>query len=232
MPGVLVSAHIVRRRRSRGMTTIEMLVAASISLIVLAVAQSFYTTQQRMMLVQSAYAQSQNVTRTFSDLFSREMRMASYDPTGAAIATGPSGVGVTCPSVKQGITEAAASSVRFIQDLNGDGDVTDANENVRYYLSGTQILRQDGNATALVLVDGVPSGGLTFNYYNNSNPPGELTNYAGTPPELPSSTRDCIGKVRVRLTAQLANPQFADVQPLISSIDTEIAIRNRSLMHF
>ena len=214
------------------MSTIELLAAASIMLLVLAVASSFYTTQQRMMLVQSAYAQSQNVTRTFSDLFSREIRMASYDPSGAAIVTGPSGLGVTCPSVKQGITEAAASSVRFVQDLNGDGDVTDANENVRYYLSGSQILRQDGNATALVLVEGVPSGGLTFNYYNNNNPPAELTNYTGTPPQLPAATRDCIGKVRVRLVAQLANPQFADIQPLVSTIDTEIAIRNRSLMNF
>ena len=214
------------------MTTMELLAAATIMLIIMAVASSFFTTQQRMLLVQSAYAQSQNVTRTFSDLFSREMRMASYDPTGAAIVTGPSGAGVTCPSVKQGITEAASSSVRFIQDLNGDGDVGDANENVRYYLSGSQILRQDGNGTPLVLVEGVPNGGLTFNYYNNSNPPAELTDYQGSPAQLPSASRDCVGKIRVRLTAQLADPQFGDIQPLVSSIDTEIAIRNRSLMNF
>jgi hypothetical protein len=214
------------------MTTMELLAAATITLIVLAVASSFYTTQQRMLLVQSAYAQSQNVTRTFSDLFSREMRMASYDPAGTAIPTGPSGPGVTCPSVKQGITEAAATSVRFLLDLNGDGDVADANENVRYYVSGSQILRQDGAGTPLPLVDGVPSGGLVFNYYNNGEPPAELVGYAGTPPQLTSGERDCIAKVRVRLTAQLASPQFADIQPLVSSIDTQIAIRNRSLMTF
>jgi hypothetical protein len=232
LPGVLVSARTAGRTASTGFTTIELLAAAGITLVILAVASTFYTGQQRMLLVQSAYAQSQNVTRTFSDLFSREVRMASYDPTGAAIAMGPSGTGVTCPSVRQGITEAAATSLRFRQDLNGDGDVADANENVRYYLSGAQILRQDGDGTALVLVDGVPNGGLAFSYFNAGNPPAELTDYQGSPPALTASARDCIAKVRVRLTAQLANPQFYDIQPLMSSIDTEIAVRNRSLMNF
>src|SRR5262249_44003851 len=130
-----------RRARSRGMSTIEVIAAAGIMLLTLAVGSSFFVSQQRMLLVQSAYASSQNVTRTFTDLFSREMRMAVYDPSGAAIATG--GGGGTCPSIKQGITEATPTSVRFIQDLNGDGDTTDTNEDVRYYLSGGSVMRQD-----------------------------------------------------------------------------------------
>ena len=226
VPDVLTMPVVDRRRRSRGISLIEVLAAATISLIVLAVSTSFFVSQQRMLLVQSAYAASQNVTRTFTDLFGREIRMASYDPTGTAIT--PTSPGPTCPGVKPGITEATPSSLRFLQDLNADGDTADANENVRYYLSASTVMRQDGNATALALVDGVPSGGLTFTYYNGANPPGVIAP-SGTPPVLGADQRACIAKVRVQVTAQLMNPQFYNINPLVSATDMEVAIRNRSL---
>ena len=222
--------RIRQRAGSRGTSTIEMLAAASMSLIVLAVASSFFTSQQRMLLVQSAYAQSQNVTRTFTDLFGRELRMASYDPSGAAIAVGPTGLGVTCPSIKQGLTLAGPTTIRFKQDLNGDGDTSDPNEDVEYQLSGSQIQRTDFNSNggaAVTLVDGVSNGGFTITYFDNSNPPVQKIP-TGTPPLLSASDRDCVAKVRVQLTAQLASPQFYDIQPLISSVDAEYAIRSRS----
>jgi hypothetical protein len=221
-------ATVTDRRRSRGMSTIEVIAAAGIMLLTLAIGSSFFVSQQRMLLVQSAYAASQNVTRTFTDLFGREMRMAVYDPSGAAITTGPGGG--TCPTIKQGITEATPTSVRFIQDLNGDGDTSDTNENVRYYLSGSSVMRQDGAGTAISLVDGISSGGLTFSYFDNANPPTQLTP-AGTPPVLSAAQRDCVAKVRVRLTAQLSNPQFYNIQPLVSATDMEVAIRSRSLVN-
>ena len=213
------------------MTTIEVLAAASITLLLLAVASSFFTSQQRMLLVQSAFAQSQNVTRTFTDLFGRELRMTSYDPSGAAIPP-PVGQppGTTCPGVPPALTEATPTSIRFKADLNGDGDTSDANEDVRYALNGSTIERTDFNSNggnALSLVDGVSSGGFTFQYYDASNPAVEIVP-SGSPPALSPSQRDCVAKVRVKLTAQLASPQFYDIQPLISSVDTEYAIRSRS----
>ena len=214
------------------MSTIEVLAAASICLLLLGVASSFFVSQQRMLLVQSAYAQSQNVTRTFTDLFGRELRMAGYDPTGVAIAKSGSGVGVSCPSVVQAITFAGQDRIAFRQDLNNDGDATDTNEHVTYSLSNGQILRQDGNATAIPLVNGVASGGFDIQYFDNSYPPNALANFTGNPAGLNQGDRDCVAKVRVRLTAQLASPQFYDIQPLISSIDSEVAIRNRSFVNF
>jgi hypothetical protein len=142
--------------------------------------------------------------------------------------------GGSCPNVEQGITLATPTSIRFRQDLTGDGDVTDQNEDVQYELVGGQIQRTDFNSNggnALVLVDGVPTGGLTFSYYNNSNPPIQL-NPVGSPAALSASDRDCVAKVRVRVTAQLASPQFFDIQPLISHVETEMAVRNRSLINF
>ena len=214
------------------MSTIEVLAAASICLLLLGVASSFFVAQQRMLLVQSAYAQSQNVTRTFTDLFGRELRMAGYDPTGLAIPKSGAGVGVSCPSVVQAITFAGPNQIAFRQDLNGDGDVADANEQVTYSLSNGQILRQDGNATPIALVNGVSTGGFVLQYFDNSYPPIALSSFTGNPSQLSAGDRDCVGKVRVRLTAQLASPQFYDIQPLISSIDSQIAVRNRSLVNF
>jgi hypothetical protein len=216
------------RRRSRGMSTLEVLAAATICLLVFGTASSFFVSQQRMLLVQSAYAESQNVTRTFTDLFGRELRMASYDPTNLAIT--PAGVGGTCPGVKPGITEATPTSIRFLTDLNGDGDTADANENVRYYLDGTSIMRQDGNATAITLVEGVPSGGLTFTYFNDQTPPTQIVP-GGSPPSLTQAQRYCVAKVRVQVTAQLANPLFYNINPLISATDMQVAIRARSLIN-
>ena len=223
-----------RRARSRGISTAEVLVGAALSLMLLAVASSFFTGQQRMLLVQSAYAQSQNVTRTFTDLLAREVRMASYDPLGDPGALPKSPTGGSCPNVEQGFTLATPTSMRFRQDLSGDGDTGDQNEDIQYELVGGQIQRTDFNSNggnALVLVDGVPSGGLIFTYYNNSNPPIQL-NAVGSPPALSASDRDCIAKVKVRVTAQLASPQFYDIQPLISSVETQMAVRNRSLYNF
>src|SRR5262249_12290320 len=152
--------------RSRGMSTIEVIAAAGIMLLTLAVGSTFFVAQQRMLLVQSAYAASQNVTRTFTDLFGRELRMAVYDPSDTAIGKGPNSG--TCPSIKQGITEATSTSIRFIQDLNGDGDTSDTNENVRYYVSSGSVMRQDGANTAISLVSGIPTNGLTFTYFDNA----------------------------------------------------------------
>jgi Tfp pilus assembly protein PilW len=233
MPRLLIMATSTpQRRRSRGISTIEILAATALTLLLLAVASSFFVSQQRMLLVQSAYSQSQNVTRTFTDLFGRELRMAGFDPTGVAISKSGTGAGISCPSVVQAITLATQDSIGFKQDLNGDGDTADANEQVTYSLSNGQILRQNGNATPIALVNGVPSGGFVIQYFNNSYPAVQLTNFSGNPGQLNQGDRDCIGKVRVRLTAQLASPQFFDIQPLISSIDSQVAVRNRSLVNF
>jgi hypothetical protein len=216
------------RSRSRGLSTIEVLAAATICLLVFGTASSFFVSQQRMLLVQSAYAASQNVTRTFTDLFGRELRMASYDPTKVAIAAGPNAG--TCPGVKAGITEATPTSIRFLADLNGDGDTADTNENVRYYLNGTTIMRQDGNAVAISLVEGVPSGGVIFTYFDEKTPGTEIVP-SGTPPVLSDAQRNCVAKVRVQLTAQLSNPLFYNINPLISAADMQVAIRARSFMN-
>jgi type II secretory pathway component PulJ len=223
---------------TRGMSTMEVLAGAALSLTILGIAMSFFTAQQRALRVQNTFTESQNVTRTFTDLISRELRQASYDPTdadqGGAIANSPGAIPDTadvnwCPGADQGITIATPNSIRFKQDLNGDGDTLDSGEDVYYYLSGNTIQRQDGNGTPVTLVTGVPDVGLSLKYYDNSNPPVELTPTSGA---LTAGKRDCVAKVLITVQASLPNPNPDSTMPLLSTAQIEVALRNRSQNSF
>ena len=217
-----------RRRRSRGISTAELLAATGLCLIILGIAASFFTAQQRALRVQNTYAESQNVTRTFTDLIGRELRMAAYDPSETAFV--PSTNMAWCPGSRPGLVVATTNSIRFRQDLNGDGDLSDANEDVRYGLSGNSIIRTDAvDDVPLVLVTGVPNVGLTFKYYDNQNPPVEIVGGGGT---LSSGQRDCVAKVEISVHSSLPNPDPYSSAPLESEVRTQIALRNRSLMNF
>lgn len=219
------------------MSTMEVLAGAALSLAILGVAMSFFTAQQRALQVQTTFTESQNVTRTFTDLLGRELRQASYDPTdpdqgGAGAGTGaiPDTTSVAwCNGADQAITEATTSSIRFLSDLNGDGDTLDPGENVYYYLSGNTIQRQDGNGLPVTLVTGVPNVGLSLRYFNGNNPPDELVPTSGA---LTAGRRDCVAKVLINVQASLPNPDPTSPMPLVSMASLEVAIRNRSQNNF
>ena len=203
-----------------------MLAGAALTLVVLAAVATFSRAQSRALLAQNVYAESQTVTRSVIDLLTRELRMATYDPLGIALTTAP---GPNCPGVKQGIVEASATKIRFKQDLSGDGLTTGSGEDVTYDVLNDTIRRQDGAAAAVTLVNGIPSGGFQLRYFDGSNPPVELVP-SGSPSALTSGQRDCVAKVRISVRADLANPTLN--VPLASVAQTEVAIRNRSLMNF
>ena len=214
------------RRRSRGVSTAEVLVGSALGLIALAGMYSFQLAQSRALAAQNVYTESQNVTRTVIDLLSRELRMAAFDPVGAALPTAP---GPSCPGVKQGIIEASGSRIRFQQDLDGNGAIAGSSEDVTYDLSGSNLVRTDGGVPT-TLVSGVTSGGFALRYFDGSNPPVELIPVGV--PDLTPGQRDCVAKVRVTVRAQLPNPDPANPAMITSEAQSEIAIRNRSLDNF
>ncbi len=206
----------------------ELLASATLTLMTVGTLYTFSQAQLKAMATQGTFAQSQTVTRSAIDLMARELRMASLDPTGLAL---PTSIGLTCPGVKQGIVEATPTSLHFRQDLNGDGALTAAGEDVTYSLAEGQIRRTDGVAAPVAMVDSVPSGGLAFRYFDASNPPVELVP-AGAPAALSQAQRDCVAKIRVLVTARLTNPNPRITTPIISVAESEVAIRNRSLLNF
>jgi len=211
------------RARSRGFSTMDVLIGGALSLIAISTAQSAFVTQTRALETQSAYSQSQNTTRTVLDLITRELRMAAYDPSGLAI---PLTTG-SCPAVKLGIMEATGTRLKFRQDLNGDGDVSDSGETVTYDLSEGNIRRQDGAATPVVLVNDVPQNGLAFRYFDTAH--AELG--SGT---LTQNQRNCVAKVMitVRATTTAAHAEAGHAAVHTSIAESEVAIRNLSLINF
>ena len=224
-----MSTKRMRRGAEGGFTLAEVLVGTALTLMIAGGVYSFYAAQTQALASQRAYARSQDVTRTVIDLLVRELRMATYDPSGVAIMTSPAGG--SCPGVKQGLLVGKLDQIKFVQDLNGDGDVTDEAETLYYYTLGGELRRQDGNGTPVALVENLDVNGFVLQYFNNSNPPVELVP-SGTPPALTSAQRDCVAKVRLTVRSSIDNPNPQVSTPLESEGQAEIAIRNRSLSNF
>jgi|GEM_PF-2405986 len=218
-----------RRGRQRGSALIDTLVGTMMALLVVSTVLGLFEAQEQAQGMQDVYGSSQTVTRTVIDLMSRELRMATYDPTGTALTTSP---GPSCPGVKQGIVSATPTSVRFQQDLDGDGKLLSPGEDVTYDVLGTQVRRTDAALGApVVLVDAAVANPLTFQYFDGSNPPIALLP-GGAPAQLSTAQRNCVAKIQVAVQASLPSPNPRDPLPLNSTAETMVAIRNRSLSNF
>ena len=213
------------RARQRGFSTAELLVASVVSLIGFAALYVVFFAQQKAVRTQDTYADVQTTTRSVLDLMAREIRMASYDPSGTALAVAP---GPACPGVRRGLTEATPTRVHFQQDLNGDGALTGSNEDLVYELVGTDLRRTDGANAPVVLASGLPSGGFVLRYFTGGNPSVELVP-TGSPAALTASQCDCVARVRLTLQAVLPSPNPNDPTPLASQVSSEVAIRSRAL---
>lgn len=139
-------------KNTKGFTIVELLVAMSISSVVMAGIYSAYYSQQKTQVVQEQMADLQQNLRAAMYYMEREIRMAGCDPTGEASA---------------GIVTADDTSIAFTEDIRGDamgsdpdGDVTDANETITYALVGTDLQRngvvmaQNIDAIDFVYLDG------------------------------------------------------------------------------
>lgn len=124
---------------NRGFTIVELLVAMTLTLVVMAGIYGAYHSQQKTAVAQEQVADMQQNLRAAMYYMSRELRMAGCDPSGTADA---------------GITAAGPSSISLTEDIRGDtrgsdpdGDVSDPNEAVTYNLSGGD-LQRNGNTIA------------------------------------------------------------------------------------
>jgi hypothetical protein len=225
------------RRGSRGISTAEVLAGAMLTVLTVG---SIFTVQQAQLkafATQSTYAQSQTLTRNVVDLVSREGRMAGYNPTFVGCPLQAGALTCTnalsgCPNIPQGIIEATPTRFHFRQDLNADGLITLAGEDVTYEFLNGAIQRTDTiGGVPVVLADNVPANGFTFRYFDNSNPPVELVP-GGAPASLTVCQRATVAKVRVTLEEDLRNPNPRISTPVKSIAQTEIAVRARSLQNF
>jgi type IV pilus assembly protein PilW len=116
-----------------GFGLIEVLVAMTLATIAIALVIAAVISQQRNYITQEKLVDMQQGLRAAMEVIGSELKMAGYDPTSTAGAS---------------ILTAAAANLQFQIDRNGDGDLLDSGETVRFALSN------DANSDGIA--DGTP----------------------------------------------------------------------------
>lgn len=134
-----------------GFTLIELMVALVIGSIVMLGIVSTYQAQLRSHLTEQSVVDMHQNARAAMYVMKEEIQMAGYDPTSRADAT---------------VLAATADSFQFEIDANEDGDCDDANEVIRYAITGNDLGRATGLAGTLQPVaENIEV--VNFVYYNS-----------------------------------------------------------------
>jgi len=186
--------HRVTRRpfRTSGFTLVEVLIAMSISLVVIMSLYSAFTLQYKNINVQEQVAEMQQSARVAMDRMIQDIRMAGYNPTRA----------LASPAI--GTINAAADSIQFTLDVTNaagtgipEGDTQDMNENITFgiFTSG-DIQRLGRKAIAggnyQTMAEHVQS--ILLTYYDRNG------NILTAPVSAPSEIR----RIKVSLTVRTA----------------------------
>ncbi len=197
------------RDTQRGFTLTELLIAMTLSLVVLAGVVSFFVNQRKIYSVREHVAEMQQNARAGMHFMARELTMAGYDPTetsGAAIVT------------------ATATTLQVSMDLNGDGDTADSDEHVTYALydaegDGDQDLGRDAGGGSQLVAENIVTLAFAYTLADETT--------TATPADLSQ-----IRSIDVSLTARTATP---DPQHATNSgyrtktLTTTIQVRNLGL---
>jgi len=147
--------YYLSKNRENGFTLVELLIAMTIGLIILAALSSTFLLQRKTYDVQEQIVEMVQTARAAMDMMTREIRMAEYDPR-------KKDYGATF----DGITYNS-SQLQILADLNGNGSTADSNENITYTYDGTdfQIDRNTGGG-AQPFAENIQS--FTFDYLDSN----------------------------------------------------------------
>ena len=167
----LFEKRVSKMMQENGFTLVELLVAMTIGLAVMAAIYSTYNSQQQQYLVQEQVSGMQQNLRASVYFIARETRMAGYDPT-------ESGNFALTNVTLDGNGD---STITFQADFDDDGTLG-ADETIAYSIfdSGadgiTDLARNDGGGNQL-LAQGVESLGLAYAFDEDGD--GELDTSGG-----------------------------------------------------
>jgi type IV pilus assembly protein PilW len=116
-----------------GFSLIEVMVAMTIAAIVIGLVVAAMISQQKNHITQERLVDMQQGLRAAMEVVGSELKMVAYDPTGTAGAS---------------ILMADTAELQFQIDQNGDGDLLDSGETIRFAL--TNDANRDG------IADGTP----------------------------------------------------------------------------
>ncbi|MBC8200268.1 MAG: prepilin-type N-terminal cleavage/methylation domain-containing protein [Desulfobacteraceae bacterium] len=115
--------YYLPKNREGGFTLVELLIAMTIGLIILAALSSTFLMQRKIYDVQEQIVEMVQTARAAMDMMTREIRMAGYDPTGAGFD------GITYDADQ---LEIKADMYQTNNTGNPDGDTDDSNEHIKY----------------------------------------------------------------------------------------------------
>jgi type IV pilus assembly protein PilW len=191
----------------KGFALLELLVAVCAALVMFGIIVGTFTFLEEGYDLEAQIADMQHRLAVGIRTMTKELPMAGNDPSGTAGA---------------GLVAADSNTIRFTMDLNGDGDVSDADEDITYTLDTGQLqLKRNGQA----LVKNIPPEGLLFSYFDSSGH--ELNS---TP--LNAAARDMVSRITVQLTARTAEPDPnypKDGGYRTKTLQSDVLIRNLSI---
>jgi Tfp pilus assembly protein PilW len=200
--------RLSRWRAHAGFGLPEVLVATSVGLMAVAGFVAFNHFQLHAIENQVTQLNVQTYERSVLDLFTREVRRASGDPT--------------CAKNVTGVVAASSSSLEVQSDLNGNGTIdSNNNEDVTYrYNSSTGTFQRTANGSSESLLSGV---GLStaFHYYDSSGT--ELTG----DPWLTQAQRNGVRRVRLDRSVTGTGVGGSGALSLKASSSTNVDLRNR-----
>ncbi|MDD2317834.1 MAG: prepilin-type N-terminal cleavage/methylation domain-containing protein [Desulfobacterales bacterium] len=155
----------------KGFTLIELMIGMAVGLVLLAAVYSVFLVQNKELRNQEQITEMQQNARMAMEMMSRDLMMAGYGPSTLTRCTGttPTTKPASSPYSCLGIVVANINFVSLSADLNGNGVLTDAGENLTYDRyesptgSGNYALGRTSNGTKNPVVDNVSA--LTFTYY-------------------------------------------------------------------
>jgi len=164
--GACMERGACRGDHSRGFSLVELLIAMAVGMVILGAMFGLFTIQNKHLGTQDVITEMQQNARMAMDMISREVRMAGYNPTGTLTrCTGTTTTAAACVGIKN----AAANTISFTADLNGNGALTagsaNPNENIvydRYLSSGVYALGRTSNGVKQPVIEYLDL--LSFSY--------------------------------------------------------------------
>jgi prepilin-type N-terminal cleavage/methylation domain-containing protein len=210
----------------KGFTMAELLVAMTLSLIVLGAVYAVYRVQGHTIKGQEYRMEAQEYARVSLDMMVREIRNLGYFPTRTACAT---------PANTKGLVSATATSISFAYDADGNGDCAGTGESVVYSYDSTakDITRTANVGAAQTLTNGNVTA-FQFTYYprqTGAAVPAAFCISTGNPSGCGggnvSANLGSVQRVSVSLTVKLlkTDPNFGAQQAITMSSNANL--RNR-----
>lgn len=150
----------LRARLSAGFTMIEVLMVIAILSITFGTIYKSFEQLNRSYTKENVKAGIQQGARFAVEFMVQDIRMAGLDPLGTAEAGMSDGLIGQLPTTNW---------IQFSADVNFDGDVDigDTFENIKYELNGNQLMQTNHLGTPVVLLDHVTD--LTFTYLDSED---------------------------------------------------------------